>query len=82
MAPRVFLITGTSTGFGKEYVEEILAKGDYAAATARNSSKLSFKGGNDKNLFLVDLDVTSKESIEKAFEATLKKFGRIDVVSA
>jgi NAD(P)-dependent dehydrogenase (short-subunit alcohol dehydrogenase family) len=80
MAPRVFLVTGTSTGFGKEYVQEILAKGDYVAATARKSSSLSFEGSNDKNLLLVDLDVTSKDSIEKAFDATLKKFGRVDVV--
>jgi NAD(P)-dependent dehydrogenase (short-subunit alcohol dehydrogenase family) len=80
MVPRVFLVTGTSTGFGKEYVQEILAKGDYVAATARKSSLLSFEGSNDKNTLLVDLDVTSKDSIEKAFEATLKKFGRLDVV--
>lgn len=79
MAPRVFLITGTSTGFGQEYVKEILAKGDYAVATARKSSSLSFQDGNDTNLLLVDLDVTSKESIDKAFDAALKKFGRIDV---
>jgi len=80
MSPRVFLITGTSTGFGKEYVNEILAKGDHVAATARKSKDLKFDGSNDKNLLLVDLDVTSKESIDKAFDATLKKFGRIDVV--
>jgi NAD(P)-dependent dehydrogenase (short-subunit alcohol dehydrogenase family) len=80
MTPRVFLVTGSSTGFGREYVREILAKGDYVAATARKSSELKFDHGNDKNLLLVDLDVTSKESIDKAFDATLKKFGRIDVV--
>ncbi|KIW08558.1 uncharacterized protein PV09_00523 [Verruconis gallopava] len=80
MAPRVFLVTGSSTGFGKEYVQEILARGDFVAATARKSSGLKFENANDKNLLLVDLDVTSLDSIDKAFEATLKKFGRIDVV--
>ena len=34
--PRVFLVTGCSTGFGKHLIEEILAKGDIAVATARN----------------------------------------------
>lgn len=76
MAPRVFLVTGSSTGFGKEYVQEILAKGDFVAATARKSSELKFEHSTEKNLLLVDLDVTSKESIDKAFAATLKKFGR------
>jgi NAD(P)-dependent dehydrogenase (short-subunit alcohol dehydrogenase family) len=80
MAPRVFLITGTSTGFGEELVKVVLKNGDHVVATARNSSKLSFQGANDSNSLLVDLDVTKRESIDKAFEAALKKFNRIDVV--
>lgn len=80
MAPRVFLITGTTTGFGSELVKVALAKGETVIATARNSSKLSFEGTNDKNFLAVDLDVTDHDSIEKAFAEALKKFGRIDVV--
>lgn len=80
MAPRVFLITGTSTGFGEELVKVVLKNGDYAVATARNSSKLKFDGANDSNSLLVDLDVTDKSSIDKAFEAAVKKFKRVDVV--
>jgi len=80
MAPKVFLITGTSTGFGKDYVEICLEKGQHVIATARNSSKLSFKGGDDSNLICVDLDVTDKKSIDSAFAAGLKKWSRIDVV--
>jgi len=80
MAPRVFLITGTSTGFGKELVKVVLQKGDYVVATARNSSKLSFPEADDSNSLLVDLDVTKKDSIDKAFEAAIKKFKRVDVV--
>ncbi len=48
--PRVFLITGTSSGFGKHLVEEVLAHGDIAVATARKPEGLSFKGTNDKVL--------------------------------
>jgi NAD(P)-dependent dehydrogenase (short-subunit alcohol dehydrogenase family) len=80
MAPRVFLITGTSTGFGQELVKVVLGKGDHVIATARNSSKLSFPDANDSNSLLVDLDVTKKESIDKAFDAAIKKFKRVDVV--
>ena len=80
MAPRVFLITGTSTGFGEELVKVVLQKGDYVVATARNSSKLSFPDANDSNSLLVDLDVTKKDSIDKAFAAAVKKFKRVDVV--
>ncbi|KAF2233646.1 NAD(P)-binding protein [Viridothelium virens] len=80
MAPRVFLITGCSTGFGNEYVKEILSRGDHVVATARTSSKLSFPGTTSSNYLSVDLDVTSKDSINAAFDAALQKFGRIDVV--
>jgi len=80
MSPRIFFITGTSTGFGLEYVKVLLEKGDYVVATARQSSKLKFDEANDKNCLLVDLDVTSQSSIDEAFDAGLKKFGRIDVV--
>ncbi|KAH7072237.1 hypothetical protein BKA63DRAFT_65524 [Paraphoma chrysanthemicola] len=80
MAPRVFLITGTSTGFGSELVNVVLQKGDYVVATARNSSKLSFAHANDTNSLLVDLDVTKKASIDNAFDAAVQKFKRVDVV--
>lgn len=42
MAPQVFFITGTSTGFGNELVKKCLSEGDKVVATARNSSKLKF----------------------------------------
>ena len=80
MAPKIFLITGTSTGFGNDLVDLCLAKGEYVIATARKSSNLSFKGATESNLLLVDLDVTDKKSIGAAFAAGLAKFGRIDVV--
>ncbi|KAH7371134.1 hypothetical protein BKA66DRAFT_573088 [Pyrenochaeta sp. MPI-SDFR-AT-0127] len=80
MAPRVFLITGTSTGFGEELVKVVLQNGDYVVATARNSSKLSFDGANESNSLLTDLDVTKKDSIDQAFDAAIKKFKRVDVV--
>ncbi|KAF2849764.1 NAD(P)-binding protein [Plenodomus tracheiphilus IPT5] len=80
MAPRVFLITGTSTGFGNELVKVVLKNGDYVVATARNSSKLSFDDANDSNSLIVDLDVTKKDTIDSAFAAAVKKFKRVDVV--
>jgi NAD(P)-dependent dehydrogenase (short-subunit alcohol dehydrogenase family) len=80
MAPKVFLITGTSTGFGAELVKVAIDNGDYVVATARKSSSLSFPGTNDKNSLLVDLDVTDHSSIDKAFDAALKKFKHVDVV--
>lgn len=78
--PRVFLITGTSTGFGKYYAQEVLDRGDYVVATARKPESLSFKNTSEKNYLSAQLDVTDKSSIQAAFDAALKKFGRVDVV--
>ena len=56
---KVFLITGTSTGFGKDYVQEVLDQGDIAVATARKPEQLEFKNTSDKNFLGLRLDVTS-----------------------
>lgn len=78
--PRVFFITGTSTGFGYHLVQEVLDKGDIAVATARKPESLSFKGTNDKNYLALKLDVTNDSDIQSAFKDTISKFGRVDVV--
>jgi NAD(P)-dependent dehydrogenase (short-subunit alcohol dehydrogenase family) len=80
MAPRVFFITGCSSGLGHEYVKVVLQHGDYVVATARNPSKLSFEDANSTNSIFLDLDVTIQSSINSAFQAALERFGRIDVV--
>ncbi|KAE8450612.1 hypothetical protein EG329_005956 [Mollisiaceae sp. DMI_Dod_QoI] len=78
--PRVFFITGTSTGFGFHLVEEVLAHGDIAVATARKPESLKFEGANDMNFLAVKLDVTKQADIDSSFKSALDKFGRIDVV--
>jgi NAD(P)-dependent dehydrogenase (short-subunit alcohol dehydrogenase family) len=78
--PRVFLITGTSTGFGANYVDEILSRGDHVVATARKPEDLKFEGATDENCLSTRLDVTDKASIKSAFDEAVKKFGRVDVV--
>src|SRR5271155_4190323 len=60
MAPKVFLITGTSAGFGREYAQYCLDKGDYVVATARNPNQLSLKNTTDANYLPLRLDVTDK----------------------
>lgn len=57
-----------------------LQKGDIAVATARDTSRLHFPGANDDNYLPLELDVTSKKSIDGAFDKAIAKFGQIDVV--
>ncbi|WP_242055935.1 hypothetical protein [Nostoc flagelliforme] len=40
VAPKVWLITGCSTGFGRVLAEAVLKKGDFLLATARKLEQL------------------------------------------
>lgn len=77
---KVFFITGTTTGFGYWYAVTAMAKGHSVVATARDASKLSIEGANEKNFLAVSLDVTKPDQIDRAFKEALNKFGRIDVL--
>ncbi|KAI0369428.1 NAD-P-binding protein [Pilatotrama ljubarskyi] len=80
--PRVWLITGTSTGLGRALAELVLEKGEAVIATARKPSvldDLAQKYPKDR-LLLLKLDVTVREHIVDAFAQAKKAFGRIDVV--
>ncbi|KAL8771383.1 MAG: hypothetical protein Q9203_004959 [Teloschistes exilis] len=78
--PRVFFITGCSSGFGASLVEAVLSNGDSAVATSRHPEVVNPQGSTATNFLAQQLDVTSPESISSAFASTLAKFHRIDVV--
>ncbi len=81
MNQKVWLITGCSTGFGRELAKEVLAAGDCAAVTARKPDAIHdiVKGHEDRAMALA-LDVTDEDEIAEAVEETLSRFGRIDVL--
>ncbi len=78
---KVWLITGTSSGFGRSLAEEALRRGDRVAATARDPKSLddlvALAPGRVQAL---RLDMTQAEQIQPAIDEALRRFGRIDVV--
>ncbi|KAH9932811.1 NAD-P-binding protein [Epithele typhae] len=81
--PRVWFITGTSTGIGRALAEVALAKGDAVVATARKPAALDALAAAHppERLLVLALDITSSaEAIAAAFTAAKARFGRIDVV--
>jgi len=78
---KVWFITGSSRGLGRNLAEAVLANGAKVAATARNPEQLKdlIEKYPDQILPL-KLDVTSHEQIVTAVDDTIKKFGRIDVL--
>ncbi|MFD2416334.1 oxidoreductase [Amycolatopsis pigmentata] len=80
-AGRVWLITGTSTGFGRTLAETVLARGGRVVATARDVSAVKDLAERaPEQVLTARLDVTDEGSVHRAVEAAIARFGRIDVV--
>jgi len=81
MASKVWLITGTSKGFGRVWTEAALQRGDKVAATARDVSTLSdlvARHGDD--VLPLALDVTDQDADHAAVAEAHDHFGQLDVV--
>ena len=72
----VVLITGCSTGIGRAAAGALVAAGYRVVATARDPETLAGLGA----ALTRRLDVTDRTSIQVAVDATLERFGRIDVL--
>jgi NAD(P)-dependent dehydrogenase (short-subunit alcohol dehydrogenase family) len=80
-AGKVWFITGTSSGFGRELVEEVLKGGGRVVATARRPEQLEWLPEKyPATALALALDVTHESSITEAVDGALKRFGRIDVL--
>ncbi len=76
---QVWLITGCSTGLGRELAKLIIQRGWRAVVTARDASQLAdiAKGGR---VLALDLNVTNPKQILSVVATAHEKFGRIDVL--
>jgi NAD(P)-dependent dehydrogenase (short-subunit alcohol dehydrogenase family) len=81
MDNKVWFITGTSRGFGREWAIAALERGDKVAATARDTATLDDlveKYGDA--LLPIQLDVTDREADFAAVKQAHDHFGRLDIV--
>jgi NAD(P)-dependent dehydrogenase (short-subunit alcohol dehydrogenase family) len=79
MQNKTIFITGTSSGIGRATVKYFLTRNWNVVATMRNlEGEKEFKDSD--NLLIEQVDVTDSKSINRAFDAGIKKFGRIDVI--
>ncbi|WP_030209516.1 SDR family NAD(P)-dependent oxidoreductase [Streptomyces sp. NRRL S-87] len=80
--PRTWLITGATSGIGRELTLQALENGDTVSALARDTSSLDeLAQAHGERLLLVQTDVRDERAVRNAVEATLARFGRIDVVA-
>ncbi|KAM0547497.1 hypothetical protein ACHAPJ_010370 [Fusarium lateritium] len=79
MPQLVWLITGCSSGFGAEFVRQILSRGDKVIATARRLS--SIESLASQGAATLQLDITSsQETIDQIIAHAIIIYGHIDVL--
>jgi len=77
----VWLITGCSTGFGRELAQRVIQRGWRAIVTARNVAQVADLEGSARiQVLALALDVTKPEEIKAGVKKGVEKFGRIDVL--
>jgi len=81
MSKRVWLVTGCSTGFGRELVKIIVENGELAIGTVRKESQVSALESIHSELVKgIVLDVQNQASIDAAVRLIEKDYGRLDVL--
>ncbi len=80
---KTILITGSSTGFGRDTAETLARAGHNVFASMRDpeaKNRAHADALRSRNIEIVELDVTDSQSVDRAVAAVIAKAGRIDVL--
>jgi NAD(P)-dependent dehydrogenase (short-subunit alcohol dehydrogenase family) len=81
LTSKTWFITGSSRGFGREWAEAALGRGDRVAATARDIDTLKpLAERYGENVLTLALDVTNRAAAFGAVARAHEHFGSLDVV--
>jgi NAD(P)-dependent dehydrogenase (short-subunit alcohol dehydrogenase family) len=81
MTTPVWMITGCSTGFGRELACQLLERGCRVVLTARDPGTIrELAAAYPQSALAVALDVTKKPDIDRALLASQRAFGSVDVL--
>jgi NAD(P)-dependent dehydrogenase (short-subunit alcohol dehydrogenase family) len=80
---KTILITGTSSGFGRDTAQTLAEGGHRVFATMRDIAARNHANAQhlrDRGISVVEFDVTNDASVERGVQAVLQQAGHIDVV--
>lgn len=78
---KIWFITGSSRGLGRNLTEAVLNNGDKVAATARDIKQLAdLKEKFQDQILPISLDVNNYDQVHEAVQKAVDHFGRIDVL--
>ncbi|WP_416565319.1 oxidoreductase [Nocardia testacea] len=79
--PKIWLVTGASSGFGRAITRAAIDAGDTVIAVARRTAALDdLVAAHPDQVEALALDVTDTERIETAVADIVARYGRIDVL--
>ena len=79
--PYIWLISGCSSGFGREIALQALSAGDFVGVSSRNIKDVEdICKEYPKTAFPIKLDVTNKDEIQESIQTVNKVFGGLDVL--
>src|SRR5687767_5125309 len=90
VADKVVVVTGAARGMGRAYVQGFLERGAKVAALDLSWKPTGYSGDRDDALTCelqqrddalpLTCDITDVEQVQSAFDATIAKFGTVDVL--
>jgi len=75
---KIVIVTGASTGIGRETALAFAAAGARVVAVARNAAQLQEIAGD--TILAVPTDVTCDDDVNRLVETTIAKLGRVDIL--
>ena len=87
MTEKIAIVTGGTSGMGKAICKMFAAEGAKVVVGGRNQTKAKaiiaeIEAAGGEAVTFGPMDVTSKESIKATVDATMEKYGRIDILAA
>jgi NAD(P)-dependent dehydrogenase (short-subunit alcohol dehydrogenase family) len=78
---KVWFVTGSSRGLGRNFVEAALSRGDQVAATARTTASLDdLVAAHGDAVLPLAMDVTDQAAVFEGVKRANERFGRLDVI--
>jgi short-subunit dehydrogenase len=77
---KTILITGTSTGFGKELALQFAKRHWNVIAAMRDTQKAAPEFGQYPNIQVIALDITNQKMVHQVVDTVTSQYGRIDVL--
>jgi NAD(P)-dependent dehydrogenase (short-subunit alcohol dehydrogenase family) len=81
MIARTWLITGVSSGFGRELTSQLLDRGDRVIGTVRDTSKIADLTDSYPDTFIAEmLEMTDRTAVRRLVDRAFEQAGRVDAI--